>query len=379
MNSMQRLIFPFVLFVMIAGNELSAAVVHPADTVAPERKNVFSTGLGFQHGFIFAHSDAVQNTRGARPGGVELIASWQRVDKTVWNLCNCFPRKGILLSYYDYNTPVLGKGFHGAYFLEPVYKLNRKLFFSFRGAAGLSYLTDPYHPQRNPENNSYSTTVNGYLLLGAGLWLPVTPHWWINTSVNYQHQSNGGLRTPNKGINLPSAGITISYQEDNFHYNTGAYQRQHFLVNSALRWDVGIFAIAKRSLDEFGNSRRLPVIGVTVQASKQIGRISALTAGIEVLKDYAVEAQLKRDAIDASAFKAGMLAGHEFLLGKFIFSQRLGVYVFDQTPYFDQIYHRWGILYRLNKHAGIGFNLQAHRQVADFIDIRAVYSFQQAK
>jgi hypothetical protein len=53
--------------------------------------------------------------------------------------------------------------------------------------------------------------------------------------------------------------------------------------------------------------------------------------GIEVLKDYAVQAQLKRDSIQASAVKAGMLVGHEFLLGKFIFSQRFGVYLFDET------------------------------------------------
>jgi hypothetical protein len=148
------------------------------------------------------------------------------------------------------------------------------------------------------------------------------------------------------------------------------------LINRSLRWDAGVFGIAKRVLDEHGNSRRLPVIGVTLQSSKQVGRINALTAGMEVFKDYATKAQLRRDSIHASPIRAGLLVGHEFLLGKFIFSQRLGVYVFDETPYFDRIYHRWGILYWLNRNSGIGFNLQAHRQVADFIDLRVIYSFQ---
>jgi hypothetical protein len=61
-------------------------------------------------------------------------------------------------------------------------------------------------------------------------------------------------------------------------------------------------------------------------------------------------------------------------LGKFLFSQRIGVYVFDQTPYYDQVYHRWGIDYMINRHWGIGMNLLAHRQVADFIDIRITHS-----
>jgi hypothetical protein len=373
---MKRFLLLFITFSSAVAEEIHAGITHTADTISPIKKNILSVGIGYQHGFIFAHSAAVQNTKGARPDGLELIASWQRVDKAAWDLCNCFPRKGLLLSYYDYNTPVLDKGFHAAYFLEPVYKLNNKLFFSFRGATGLSYLTNPYHPQQNPENNSYSTTLNGYLLLGAGLWMPVTRNWWVNVSANYQHQSNGGLRTPNKGINLPSGGFTISYQHETANYNAGRNQRENFSVNPAPRWDAGVFAIAKRSLDEAGNSRRLPVVGFTFQAARQVGRISALTAGIEVWKDYAVKAQLKRDAIDASAVKAGLLGGHEFLLGKFIFSQRLGIYVFDETPYFDRLYHRWGILYRVNKHAGIGFNLQAHRQVADFVDIRLVYQWQ---
>jgi hypothetical protein len=64
-----------------------------------------------------------------------------------------------------------------------------------------------------------------------------------------------------------------------------------------------------------------------------------------------------------------------FLLGKFNFSQRIGVYVFKQADYFDAIYHRWGIQYSINPHWGVGVNLQAHRQVADFIDLRVIYSW----
>ena len=72
-------------------------------------KNIFSSGLGVQHGFIFAHSQAVQNTKGSYPTGVEVILSWQRNDASIWELCNCFPRKGLLLAYYDYDNAILGK------------------------------------------------------------------------------------------------------------------------------------------------------------------------------------------------------------------------------------------------------------------------------
>src|SRR5688500_1705284 len=63
-------------------------------------KNIFSTSIGIQHGFIFAHSPEVENTKGSLPTGAELIFSWQKSDAAVWDLCNCFPRKGLLLAYY---------------------------------------------------------------------------------------------------------------------------------------------------------------------------------------------------------------------------------------------------------------------------------------
>ncbi len=89
------------------------------------KSNLFSTGLGVQHGFIFAHSQNVQNTKGSHPTGIEVIFSWQRNDASVWALCNCYPRKGLLLAYYDYDNVILGKSFTAAYFLEPVYQQGR--------------------------------------------------------------------------------------------------------------------------------------------------------------------------------------------------------------------------------------------------------------
>lgn len=120
----------------------------------------------------------------------------------------------------------------------------------------------------------------------------------------------------------------------------------------------------------------MPLIGLSAQAAKQVGRINALTLGTEIYRDEQLRVRLKKDSIKASPVKAGILFGHEFLLGKFLFSQRLGLYVFDQTPYYDQLYHRWGIQYQVSRHFRAGFNLLAHRHVADFIDLRIMYAIQ---
>lgn len=92
-------------------------------------KDMFSIGAGIHHGFIFAHSPEVENTKGANPTGIELNFSWQRNDAYVWDLCNCFPRKGLLLAYFDYDNIILDKSFTAAYFLEPTYSIGKNTFF----------------------------------------------------------------------------------------------------------------------------------------------------------------------------------------------------------------------------------------------------------
>ena len=337
---------------------------------------IFSTAVGIQHGFIFAHSEAVQNTSGANPTGIEISLAWQRNDSATWALCNCYPRKGLLLSYYDYDTKILGKGFTAAYFLEPTYRVSKNILFSFIGSAGISWLTNPFDSISNPTNQSYSQYLNGYLRVGIGLWFKLNDQWWLNGSINYHHESNGGMKRPNKGINWPTGGIALSYQKKSRPFYIGHRTNEKFWKYHSLRWDAGFFGIPRRTTDDDGNRIHKLLVGANIQAAKQVGRINALTFGTELYHDEELRLRLKRDSLDVTALKAGILVGHEFILGKFLFSQRLGYSVLDQTPYYDKLYHRWGLHYRINHHIGVGFNLQAHRQVADYVDLRFTYSME---
>ncbi len=341
-----------------------------------KQKPLFSIGVGVQHGSIFAHSVEVQNTSGARPTGIETIFSWQRNDSATFALCHCYPRQGLLLAYYDYDVELLGKSGTAAYFLEPTYRIGNRVLFSFKGAGGFSYLNNPYDSIGNPGNQSYSTHLSAYLLVGIGAWVQLSEQLWLNPSLNYQHISNGGSRRPNKGINWPTAGIAVSYQPTSRPWYSGTRTTEKFWKNYSTRYDVALLGTLRRGYDDFGDRIRYPLGGFALQAGRQVGSLSMLTLGAEAYHDEELEDKLRREDLNVSPVKAGLLLGHEFLLGRFQFSQRLGVYIFDQTPYYDSIFHRWGLQYRINRHLSAGFNLLAHRHIAEFIDFRLVYTFQ---
>jgi hypothetical protein len=365
-----------VVFVLLLFSCFSQDTGYLHKQTTSPKATIFSLGAGGQYGFIFAHSEAVENTKGSYPYGAEILLSWQRNDRQAWDLCNCYPRKGLLLAYYNYDKNILGKGVVSAYFLEPSYRLGKRIFFSFKAAAGLVYLTKPHHPDRNPNNMSYSSAVSGYVMLGTGIWIRLHDKWWINPSISYQHISNGGMREPNKGINWPTAGLAINYTPHLMPYFSSERSKDKYWKARPPRWDIGLFGMPKRSIQDSGQGKRVLLFGLQLQAGKQVGRINALTVGMEITSDRSLYLKLKKDNTEASSIRAGLLGGHEFLLGKFIFSQRLGVYLFDQTPYYDALFHCWGIHFRSNKHIGMGLNLKAHRHIAEYIDFRIVYSFQ---
>lgn len=167
---MLRCCYRLLEWLVVASLTTTSVLAQQNDSVtnfnSEKSKHIFSISVGVQHEFIFAHSRAVQNTKGANPAGIELILGWQRNDRETWNLCNCFPKKGLLLAYYDYDVKILGKSFNAAYFLEPFYKLTHRSFFSFKGLAGLAYLTNPFDSVTNPTNQSYSAAIGIYLLVG---------------------------------------------------------------------------------------------------------------------------------------------------------------------------------------------------------------------
>ena len=113
--------FSRILLIFFASIFCSPHIVAQPDSLAQretpaKRTNLFSVGLGIQYGSVFAHSPTVENTKGSRPSGIEMILSWQRNDRLIWNLCNCYPRKGLLLAYYNYDNQVLGKRFYRCIF-----------------------------------------------------------------------------------------------------------------------------------------------------------------------------------------------------------------------------------------------------------------------
>jgi hypothetical protein len=334
-------------------------------------KPFFSYGLQANYGFVFAHSNDVENTANSFPRGLTATFNWQRTDKQILDQYNCFPRQSILLAFYDFDNSILGRGVNLAYSLEPHFMMNRNLSFYPKVSIGAAILSNPSDPIKNPTNKSYSLPISAYLALGIGTRWQFDRRWAINLTVEYQHVSNGGLREPNLGINWPTAGLGIEYSPKGLELKRYERTKESNETYRALRLDVGILGIVKG-----GNINELrvyePIVGINFLASKQVSRLHAWTAAIEFYQDQFLVERLESESIKSRGIRSGLLAGHEFLLGKFIFSQQIGIYLLGRYNN-DLVYHRWGLQYSFLPRWSVGVNLKAHKQVADFTDLRVSY------
>jgi hypothetical protein len=235
-------------------------------------------------------------------------------------------------------------------------------------------MTNPFDEDTNPDNQSYSTYLNSFLLLDLSLNYRISDKISINASTGFNHTSNGGINSPNKGINFPTLGLGIDYNPNPQEFLNRNKTRFKDTKARSHRLELDMLAALKTSM---GNKHL--IWGGSVNYSYQVGRISALIASTELMVNGVVKEEMKQNGIEGkSHLRVGMLFGHEFLMGRYHFSTQMGIYAY--RPYRDMnndlLYQRYKLTYRFNNGLYLGISVKAHRHVADYFDFRIGYSFE---
>lgn len=344
-----------------------------AATTQDTTKAARMLGLRLHQGFVLVHSRELwPDLRNSYPTGLELDFAWHKISERAWKSCHCYPKLGISLGFWNYDEPeILGQGIIGMFYIEPVFGARKKVSFSVRAGFGLSYQNRPYDSLDNPRNTSYSTYVAFPLQLGGNLHIRLAPKWILDVTAVYNHFSNGGIREPNKGINWPSAALGFGYYIDTPHFQQRKKKNWREEMDPESRFDL-TFLMA---FQEPESKLYLFSPGFEFKFSRQVARINALTLGAEWLFDNQAAHELEQLGRSESSQKGSVALGHEFLLGKFIFSQQFGFYLYRPYKTGTDVYQRYGLVFRISKRFHFGINLKAHGHVADFLDFRTGVSF----
>jgi hypothetical protein len=359
------------LYIWILSMALCSSVAAQSLTESDSIRTRLVVGLRAHYGFVLIHSYALDPVRHTFPWGTELDLGKQLVSKRAWDFCNCYPRVGAALTFWDYGSDILGYGGTAMGYVEPIYLTRHRLNLGFRLGAGISYQTHPYDSISNPNNQAYSLRVNVPVAVGLAMSLRINPHWSLRLAGNFNHVSNGGLALPNKGINYPTMSLGADYAPQGIDFKERAKNMDKSPPDPRLRFYAGVTGTLKRA--GAADTRQNGVWGIWTQGVYYLGRWSGLNLGLEWINDGARKLKMQRENIPGRHERGGILVGHQFLLGRVVFSQQLGVYFFDQFKLNDPVYQRYGLGLHVTHRLFAGFNLKTHRHVADLLELRLAW------
>lgn len=325
-------------------------------------------------GKVLIHSRDLREIKDSYPIGLSADLAWQFLSRRSWEFCNCYPRAGVVLTGWDFdNRPILGYGLTAMAYVEPVFLTQHRVNLSIRLGGGLAYLTSPFDSTSNPFNLSYSTHINFPLTVGVGIQFRVNKQWIIRAGAAFDHISNGGIHLPNKGINWPVVDLGVDYALQPFDFKARARKVDHTPPDPRFRVQGAGFWSFKNAIP--GNPKQYMIWGGHLKTIYYVGRRSGLSLGTEWVVDGSRRIRMETDDVEGTYQRGSILLGHQFLLGRMVFSQELGIYYLDQFKVNDPVYQRFGLTCFLTENLFVGFSLKTHRHVADFADLRLGWEF----
>ena len=319
----------------------------------------------------FAQTNRVSNITGAKPQGIQLDYYKLRDTPENSNACNCIPKSGISLSYFNLDQPdLLGKAFAASLFIEPQYRITNRYIFGIRAQAGFVYATKKFDIITNPGNLTYSSNISNYLALGISNYYFINPKTALNLSFIFNHISNGGIKDPNNGLNFPGVNIGMNYFFDKPNYKKRVRVKPK--VEKSISSYLTVFYAATTSSNF--STKKYSIFGLELSGVKKLSGVLFTTATFSLYQDKAVQQKLRQDSLSVqNQYRCGIASGIGFNMGKVNFASSLGVYVYDPINYYARIYHQHELSYQLNKQWAIGVNLKAHTYIANYTDIRIKY------
>lgn len=334
-----------------------------------------SFALEYSRGKVFTHSKDVENVAGSLTNGIELKYKFKKVDSAFYASFNGFPTQGFSIGFTNFNNSILGNSLTANYFIEPNININKWLITSFNFNVGAAYLSNPNREITNPNNQSYSTYLSAYLAIGIEAKISLSKRINLNAGISYRHTSNGGVKLPNKGINWTTTNIGLVYHTSK-PQNTKIL-KSRFTSNQRINknfWELSMFGAVRSLTNE--SPIKYGIFGINIQHNWQTARTHAFNVGTEFFIDNALSEQIKNEnQVSSIGLRQGLLIGHQFLWGKVNFGQQIGFHLINPQNKFSTLYHRWTISHSVTKKISIGVSLLAHRQVANFPDVRFIYKW----
>ena len=317
------------------------------------------------------HSQEIGHLVNSHPSGFEIYMNKHTFGEKPWEAFYNYPDVGLSLGYYDYNNEILGESIAGLTYMDFYFnKKPAKHNLKIRIGAGVVYNTKPYDSQNNNKNNVLSTKFAGAMQTRLTYEYITNKNWKITIAPNLTHFSNGAVKKPNKGINIPTlmigVGKLIGNPDLSFKtYNSKPEYDKGLKINVALYTGFNAISVVNEVY---------PFVALSSYIDKRISFQSAFNTGLDIFYSIAFREEIKNSSEYANGPKPdftriGWMAGYEMFVSRVSLLIQIGYYIYRPEKLSEPVYQRYGLkVYTNNRKLFFSSNLKAHLGRAEMFE-----------
>ncbi|HTE23879.1 acyloxyacyl hydrolase [Flavitalea sp.] len=345
-------------------------------------KAKLSIDLNAFYGFFIANQPKSLYLRNDHSRMMELSISRQTTGRHKWERESNLPRIGIGLLHGDLGSrQYLGKMTALYPFIHfPLIRAKRSVT-SFRLGAGLGWVEKPYDKETNYKNLMIGTHLNAAISMRLQTEWEITSNLYLNTGIAFTHLSNGSVRLPNLGLNIPAITAGLRYQVPSSNagkatvppevvtqYHHGTFTRR-----------TNLFVHAGFALKQtYPLESKVQLVRIlNLELTRTLSAVSRVAGGL----NFSYDPSLSKEISEAPTYtfdksevqlQGSIYAGYEHVVGKLSIPVQLGVYLYNNYQ-ISQVYQMIGLRYLFSQRWVASVQLKAHFGKADYIQYGVGY------
>jgi hypothetical protein len=302
-----------------------------------------------------------------------------------WEYMYNYPLIGLSYWYSGLgNTDALGSAHAIFPFINfPLFD-NKDFNLFFRLGVGLAYITKPYDRYENYENIAIGSHLNGAVnLLLEARWR-MGKRLMASAGVGLMHFSNGAIKLPNYGLNIPCATVAVAYRlsRENVYLRRKLLPELYTFEFDGKRYlnlDLNAAFAVKDMQATLGVGNRFFVATVYSNLMWPVSYKSRFGLGVDASYDSSDEKILELKDIEPEhqidIVKVGLNAAYELEFSRMSIMLNLGGYISGLDKSDGYVYEKLAIRVGITEQLFGSLTLKAHYAKADFVAFGIGYRF----
>lgn len=171
----------------------------------------FNQSLDYLIGNYISHYDGMPDKLQLQHG-LSYSISKQTSGKRYYQFAHNYPNIGLTFTYRSLgNTNVYGHAFSIIPYVRFSIFQNKHSSIFIKHGVGLAYITKKFDVQNNPKNEFIGSHINAGADLMLGFQQKIIENLDIKIGAIINHYSNGSVQNPNRGMNMLSGLVGITY------------------------------------------------------------------------------------------------------------------------------------------------------------------------